>query len=90
MSMSTAMIQAAAGDGIEAAIRREHEAASAAVIQAPECPLRRIHREWKADCERRGYDVDANRREVEAILAAKGNETCRWQKCGDNRQGAPA
>ena len=32
--------------------------------QAKEDPLARIHREYKAECEALGYDVDGNRRSV--------------------------
>ena len=44
---------------------------------ATECPLRRIHREWKAYCESLGYDVDANRAAVGEALIAKDNKARR-------------
>lgn len=58
------------GDGLTAAIRQEHEAASTAVRPAEDA-LRRIHREFKAACEALGYDVDGNRAAVWATLDSR-------------------
>jgi hypothetical protein len=41
------------------------------VASTPEDPLARIHREYKAECEALGYDVDGNRAAVLAALVEK-------------------
>jgi hypothetical protein len=41
------------------------------VASTPEDPLARIHREYKAECEALGYDVDGNRAAVLAALVGR-------------------
>lgn len=40
-------------------------------VALPEDPLARIHREYKAECEALGYDVDGNRLAVQEAIKDK-------------------
>jgi hypothetical protein len=67
---TTAASSALSSEAITAAIRQEHEAASTPA-QSAEDSRRRIHGEYKAECEALGYDVDGNRKAVWAALDSK-------------------
>lgn len=51
-------------------ITPEERALLLAAFDEPEQedPLARIHREWKAECEALGYDVDANREAARLLM----------------------
>lgn len=73
---TTATSSALSSEALTAAIRQEHEATSTAA-QPAEDSLRRIHREYKAECEALGYDVDGNRKAVWASLDSKQSPRAR-------------
>lgn len=73
LKMAERQAKKAAAQRLRRAMKQESacdfspEPVTSPVTSAPEDPLARIHREYKAECEALGYDVDGNR---EAVLEA--------------------